>query len=53
MGIPVTVYKSTDADAPQLAGGRGDLKTVIKACLVAGFGSGSNRKEPLGWQIVA
>ena len=53
MGIPVTVYKSTDVDAPQLSGGRGDLKTVIKACLAAGFGSGVNRKEPLGWQIVA
>ena len=52
MGIPVTVYKSTDVDAPQIAGGRGDLKIVIKACLMAGFGSGANRKEPLGWEIV-
>lgn len=53
MGIPVKVYKSSDIDAPQLTGVRGDLKNVIKACAVTGFGSGVNRKEPLGWEIVA
>ena len=53
MGIPVKVFRSTDTDAPQIAGGRGDVKTVLKACLVSGFGSGEKRKEPLGWEIVA
>ena len=53
MGIPVKVFKSSDTDAPQLSGGRGDLKTLLKACLVTGWGSGENRKEPLGWEIVA
>ena len=53
MGIPVKVFRSTDTDAPQIAGGRGDVKMVLKACLVSGFGSGDKRKEPLGWEIVA
>lgn len=52
MGIPVKVFRSTDTDAPQIIGGRGDFKTVLKACLIAGYGSGTNRKEPLGWEIV-
>ena len=53
MGIPVKVFRSTDTDAPQIAGGRGDVKMVLKACLVSGYGSGDKRKEPLGWEIVA
>ena len=53
MGIPVKVFRSTDTDAPQIAGGRGDVKMVLKACLVSGYGSGGKRKEPLGWEIVA
>lgn len=48
MGIPVKVFRSTDPDAPQISGGRGDFKTILKACLCTGFGS----KEPLGWEIV-
>ncbi len=53
MGTPVKVFRSTDTDAPQIIGGRGDFKTVLKACLAAGYGSGSNKKEPLGWEVVA
>ena len=53
MGIPVKVFRSTDTDAPKIAGGRGDVKMVLKACLVSGYGSGDKRKEPLGWEIVA
>ena len=52
MGTPVKVYRSSDTDAPQLSGVRGDFKTVLKACLTNGFGAGANRKEPLGWEIV-
>lgn len=53
MGTPVKIYKSSDTDAPQITGGRGDVKTVLKACLVAGYGTAATRKEPLGWEIVA
>ena len=53
MSIPVKVFRSTDTDAPQITGGRGDVKIVLKACLVSGYGSGEKRKEPLGWEIVA
>lgn len=52
MGTPVKVFRSSDTDAPKIVGGRGDFKTVLKACLIAGYGSGANRKEPLGWEIV-
>lgn len=52
MGMPVKVFKSSDVTAPQLSGVRGDFKTVIKACLVTGYGSGENLKTSLGWGIV-
>nr|DAQ73716.1 MAG TPA: hypothetical protein [Caudoviricetes sp.] len=44
---PVTVYRNTDTGAPQLTGTAGSLKTVLKACLVEGYGSQSS----LGWEM--
>lgn len=44
---PVTLYQSTDTDAPQLANAAGSLKTLLKACLVTGYGD----KQPLGWAM--
>tara|TARA_R110001583_G_scaffold190153_1_gene354206 strand:- start:421 stop:1395 length:975 start_codon:yes stop_codon:yes gene_type:complete len=45
MGLPVTVYKSTDIGAPQLDGSVGAWLNVIQKCLVDGYGS----KIGLGW----
>jgi hypothetical protein len=42
-----TVYKSTDASAPTLDGQVGSLITVLKACLVNGYGA----KSAAGWTI--
>ena len=44
---PVTLYQSTDTDAPQLANAQGSLKTLLKACLITGYGD----KQPLGWAM--
>ena len=44
---PVTLYKSTDDQAPQLAATPGSLKTILEACLVTGYGS----KQALGWEM--
>ena len=44
--IPVTLYTSEDANAPRLTHAAGSLKTVLKACLVTGYGS----KPAAGWQ---
>ena len=46
---PVTVYRSTDTNAPQLTNAAGSLKTVLKACLVEGYGS----QASLGWEMKA
>lgn len=48
---PVLRFKSTDAGAPQInynARVAGDVKTIIKACLVTGYGA----KSSAGWSIV-
>lgn len=45
---PVTVFSSADADAPILTAEPGSLKTLLKACLVTGYGS----KAGLGWQML-
>lgn len=48
---PVKRFKSTDAGAPQInynARVSGDVKTVLKACLVTGYGA----KASAGWSIV-
>lgn len=47
---PVLMYSSTDANAPQIkysARVAGDVKTVLKACLVTGYGT----KQGAGWTI--
>lgn len=48
---PVKVYRASDVGAPQLKAEAGSLKTLLKTCLVNGYGEGVNRKEPLGWQM--
>lgn len=47
---PVLMFSSTDADAPKInyaARAAGDVKTVLKACLVTGYGS----KASAGWTM--
>lgn len=48
---PVLRFKSTDAGAPQInynSRVAGDVKAVLKACLVTGYGS----KASAGWSVV-
>lgn len=47
-----TIYKSTDPDAPQLSNATGSLKTVLKACLVTGYGTGTDTKAGAGWNLL-
>lgn len=49
--VPVKVYRWDDAGAPKLTTDDGAFKTVLKACLVTGYGEAENRKEPMGWEI--
>ena len=49
--IPAKVYRSTDKDAPKLDAVAGSLKTLLKACLVTGYGADDSRKEPAGWAM--
>lgn len=49
--MTVHIYRSTDASAPVLDGtAAGSLITVLKACLVNGFGSGATA-TPAGWTL--
>ena len=41
------IYNSLDANAPQLTIAAGTLKTILKACLVTGYGN----KPAAGWEI--
>ncbi|MFB2539130.1 hypothetical protein [Acinetobacter sp. c3-l95] len=45
--VPVTVYRSDDADAPRLDHSANSIATIFKACLVTGYGS----KKGAGWTI--
>lgn len=48
MGLPVTVYRSTDAGAPQLVTGKpSSWINILKKVLVDGYGD----KSPLGWTV--
>lgn len=48
MGLPVTVYRSTDAGAPQLVTGKpSSWINILKKVLVEGYGD----KSPLGWTV--
>ncbi len=49
--VPVRVFKSADVDAPQLNFDSTGLKTVLKACLVTGYGTGIDEKKALGWEM--
>ncbi|WP_165006246.1 hypothetical protein [Neisseria yangbaofengii] len=49
---PVKLYKWDDPGAPQVQYSDGSVKTILKACLVTGYGDESSRKEPLGWDIL-
>lgn len=44
---PVKVYLSTDPNAPQITATAGSIKTLLKACLVTGYGD----KPALGWEM--
>ncbi|MGA6102091.1 hypothetical protein ACPESL_07890 [Psychrobacter pocilloporae] len=51
VSLPVKRFSSTDADAPQInynARTAGDVKAVLKACLVDGYGTTASA----GWSIV-
>lgn len=50
--VPVKVYRWDDAGAPKVLPAEGDIKTILKACLVTGYGENENRKEPLGWEML-
>lgn len=41
------IYNSSDTNAPQLTIAAGTLRTVLKACLITGYGS----KPAAGWEI--
>lgn len=48
MGLPVTVYRYTDAGAPQLTNGTpSEWINILKKVLVEGYGD----KQPLGWTL--
>ncbi|AZZ98748.1 hypothetical protein [Pseudoalteromonas sp. R3] len=50
MTIPVTVYRSDDAGAPQVTDGTpAEWFAVLKQCLVDGYGA----KSPAGWKLIA
>lgn len=49
---PVKLYKWDDPGAPQVQYSNGSIKTILKACLVTGYGDSSGRKESLGWDIL-
>lgn len=42
---PVKYYSHLDAGAPQIANVDGNIKTILKACLITGYGT----KESAGW----
>jgi hypothetical protein len=49
--VPVKVYRWDDEGAPQVESVAGSIKTILKACLVTGYGEGNNRKDGLGWEM--
>lgn len=50
--MTVRVYKSTDVGAPVLRSDiAGSLVTVMKACLINGYGSGPDLKPAAGWTL--
>ena len=56
--VPVKVYRWDDEGAPQVESAAGSIKTILKACLVTGYGEGNKRKDglqyaPEGDKVVA
>ena len=49
--VPVKVYRWDDEGAPQVKSAAGSIKTILKACLVTGYGEGNKRKDGLGWEM--
>lgn len=49
--VPVTVFRWDDEGAPQVESAAGSVKTILKACLVTGYGEGNKRKDGLGWEM--
>lgn len=49
--VPVTVFRWDDEGAPQVELAAGSIKTILKACLVTGYGEGNKRKDGLGWEM--
>lgn len=49
--VPVKVYRWDDEGAPQVESAAGSIKTILKACLVTGYGEGNKRKDALGWEM--
>lgn len=45
---PAKLYSHTDADAPKLTDADGAIKTILKACLVTGYGA----KASAGWTML-
>ncbi len=48
--LPVEVFSSDDTDAPPLSnsGGAGEFKTLLKACLITGYGT---KAPATGWSM--
>lgn len=49
---PVKYYSYADTDAPQMADADGVIKTILKACLVTGYGNGADAKAGAGWEML-
>ena len=49
--VLVKVYRWDDEGAPQVESAAGSIKTILKACLVTGYGEGNKRKDGLGWEM--
>ena len=49
--VPVKIYRWDDEGAPQVESAAGSIKTILKACLVTGYGEGNKRKDGLGWEM--
>ncbi len=50
--MTVRLFRSSDIGAPQLSTSNdGSLLTILRACLVDGYGSGGNVRTPAGWTM--
>lgn len=50
--MTVRLYKSTDVGAPELrTTNDGSMLSILRACLVEGYGSGAEARTPVGWTM--